>query len=91
MKINITSRAKRIGGSLWLHIDKRVSDILEIEEGSIISASVEKLNKSEIDELNNKEYACSTCSHLFNSSDDIPECPVCENTNLLLLNDENIL
>jgi len=75
-----TSKIKKIGTGYWILIPAGIRNELHIGENDIVVNNIRRGKDNSI-----KRYFCIACEHIFDTDDEYPECPVCENSNLEVL------
>lgn len=73
-----TTRIVKNGGSLYAILPSIVKRNLDIDEGDDVEIEVSKVNNQKVLE----KYRCKMCGLLFESDDDVPYCPSCDNENV---------
>ena len=69
-----TTKAKKIGSSLFLIIPNIIKNNFEINENDDIEINIKKINEENL----LKEYRCKLCNLIFTTDDEQSYCPSCD-------------
>lgn len=67
------TKIKKWGSSLAIIIDNLYVKENKLSKGDLIEVKISKISR----EKEIKSYRCRKCSHLFDTDEDIPYCPIC--------------
>lgn len=82
--MDFITKIKRIGDSDWILVPVTIKNELSLDTLDTVKVTLEKISS----DLLICSYKCKSCETYFDTDDENPYCPTCENENLVKIYEE---